>query len=103
MKYLCLRDCFVNSRLWREGQTYDLPDAMEKSPKNFKPVGAEPEPEAPPVLEAPATDQPTPEPPVEQPPIPDGQYWCGKCQTLHRETSKVGKRHLKHKVEGGAR
>ncbi len=44
MKYLCLRDCFVNSVLWREGKTYELPDKMGKSPKNFKPTdGAEEE------------------------------------------------------------
>jgi hypothetical protein len=30
--------------------------------------------------------------------IPPGHYWCGKCETLHRETSRLGKRHLKHKV-----
>jgi hypothetical protein len=102
MKYQCLRDCFVNSRLWREGQVYNLPDTMEKSPKNFKPVQVANEPEVPPAPEAPARDQPAPESPVEQTPIPEGQYWCGKCKTLHRENSGIGKRHLKHKVEGGA-
>lgn len=30
--------------------------------------------------------------------VPDGYYWCGKCEQLHREDSGVGKRHLKHKV-----
>jgi hypothetical protein len=61
MKYLCLRDCFVNSRLWREGQTYNLPDTMKISPKNFKPVKLDDEQEAPPAPEA-----PTPEPPANE-------------------------------------
>ena len=38
MKYLCLRDCFVDSRYWVEGRTYELPASMEKTPKNFKAV-----------------------------------------------------------------
>lgn len=38
-KYLCLRNCFVNVVLWKEGKVYDLPDEMEKSPKNFRLVG----------------------------------------------------------------
>lgn len=28
--------------------------------------------------------------------IPPGQFWCPKCHALHRETSRVGKNHLKH-------
>jgi hypothetical protein len=38
MEYKCLRDCFVNSVLWREGNIYNLPDSMHKSPKNFRPL-----------------------------------------------------------------
>ena len=30
--------------------------------------------------------------------IPPGQYCCSKCKTLHRETSKTGKKHLQFKV-----
>ncbi|MFA5377307.1 MAG: hypothetical protein WC455_16270 [Dehalococcoidia bacterium] len=28
-----------------------------------------------------------------------GSYWCGKCNTGHRETSKLGRGHLKYKKE----
>ena len=49
MKYICLRDCFVDSRFWHEGRTYDLPDDMQKTLKNFKLVN---EPESP--MEKPA-------------------------------------------------
>ena len=28
-----------------------------------------------------------------------GQYFCSKCESPHRENSKVGVRHLKHNVE----
>lgn len=31
--------------------------------------------------------------------IPEGHFWCGNCSVVHRETSGVGKRHLKHRVE----
>ena len=40
MQYKVLRDCYVNDRLWFAGSTVELPDDMEKSPKNFEPVGA---------------------------------------------------------------
>ena len=40
MKYLVLRDCYVNDRFRREGETVNLPDDMRKSPKNFAPVDA---------------------------------------------------------------
>lgn len=34
------------------------------------------------------------------PTLKPGQYICSKCNnTIHRETSKIGKRHLKYKVE----
>ena len=36
MKYLCLRDCFVGGIYWVKGKVYELPDELEKSPKNFK-------------------------------------------------------------------
>lgn len=44
MDYICLRNCYVGERLWKEGETYALPDAMEKSPKNFRPIGQPPKP-----------------------------------------------------------
>ncbi len=41
----------------------------------------------------------TPKIPKEKPTkISKGQYWCGKCHTLHKETSNIGKKHLKHRV-----
>ena len=33
--YRCLRDCFVGDRYFYAGREYNLPDAIEKSPKNF--------------------------------------------------------------------
>ena len=39
MKYVCLRNCFVNVQLWKKDKVYDLPDSMEKDPKNFRRVG----------------------------------------------------------------
>lgn len=42
---------------------------------------------------------PKPEPQTEPEPepdkIPDGMFWCGKHQTLHKMTSSVGKKCLK--------
>ncbi len=45
--------------------------------------------------EAQVKDEPQPAPTVKGKPevIPDNQYWCDKCRTLHRITSKIGKRH----------
>lgn len=37
MKYLVLRDCYIN-RFYHAGDKVELPDAMEKSPKNFQPL-----------------------------------------------------------------
>ena len=88
MQYLCLRDCYVNDRFWQKGEAYELPDEMEKSEKNFKLV--EPQP-----ITEPVTTE-TPEKPRELKP---GQYFCSKCQAIHRETSNLGKRHLKYKLE----
>lgn len=36
------------------------------------------------------------EKPVVPETIPDGQYWCSKCEKLHREASKTGQKHLKY-------
>lgn len=88
MKYLCLRTCYVNDRLWKVGEVYDLPDGMEKSERNFKPV------EQPVEVEPEQVTEPKPEP-VKPDVIPKGQYWCTKCKALHRETSKIGQRHLR--------
>lgn len=40
MQYICLRDCYVNDVYWKAGETYNLPENMQKSEKNFKPVVA---------------------------------------------------------------
>jgi len=83
MKHICLRDCYVNDRFWRRGETYELPEAMEKSPKNFSPV-AEP--------------APAPVPKTRPEVIPPGMFWCEEHNTLHKETSRTGKKCLKNKV-----
>lgn len=44
MKALCLRDCYVGERFWKKGETYELPDGMYKSEKNFRAIGVELEP-----------------------------------------------------------
>ncbi|KKL65445.1 hypothetical protein LCGC14_2154910 [marine sediment metagenome] len=44
MQYVCLRNCVVNDVLWKEGKIYNLPDSMDKHPRNFRLVG-EPAPE----------------------------------------------------------
>ncbi|MBA7565614.1 hypothetical protein ES708_07299 [subsurface metagenome] len=79
MNYLCLRKCFVAGRLWQEGEVYSLPKGMQKDPKNFRPME-------------------TPKPTAV---ISKEMYRCGKCDghPFHRETSKIGKRHLKFKVD----
>lgn len=43
-------------------------------------------------------------PPIKEKPevIPAGQYWCAKCHNLHRVTSNIGKRHLKHQETEGS-
>lgn len=35
MRYLCLRNCFVDSQYWHKGGEYELPDEMNKNEKNF--------------------------------------------------------------------
>lgn len=97
MKYLCLRDCYVEDVLWRKGEVYELPDNMVKSEKNFQPLGEQP-------IEEPEPKAPEPKPkPVKPDVIPKGQFWCTKCKTLHREigTSKIGQKHLKYKEVKG--
>lgn len=60
MEYLCLRNCYTTEdKYYRGGETYDLPDDMEKSPKNFQLVGADTIPEGT-VEEAPLYISPNP-------------------------------------------
>ena len=74
-KYLCLRDCFVGDRYFAKDTVWDLPDNLEKSPKNFQLVGdntvKEPEPTPAPLSEVTGALEPvrngvvmTPEPEV---------------------------------------
>lgn len=97
MKYRCLRDCYVNDRLFEKGEAYNLPDDMRKAEANFKlmdqPI-SEPESGA---VEVPPIDTNATSP--VKPDVPIGHYWCTKCKTLHRETgqSRIGKRHLQYK------
>jgi len=93
MKYRCLRDCFVQDTLHKEGEIYELPDDFPKYEKNFELMDQPaPEPESG-AVEAPEQKPAAPEP-VKPDVIPTGQYWCTKCKSLHRETSRIGKRHL---------
>lgn len=82
MKYRCLRNCFIGGQLYLKGEVHELPDSMRGSTK-FQALG-QPEPE------------PEPEP-VKPDKIPSGMFWCTRCKALHRETSKKGQKHLKHK------
>lgn len=38
MKYIVLRDCFVGGIYYAKGSICDIPDNIEKSPKNFRPL-----------------------------------------------------------------
>jgi len=86
MKYVCLRNCVVNDLLWKEGRIYDLPDAMDKHPKNFKCMRHQDE-----VV--------TPEDKQTARELGENKYACSKCHKVHKKSSKIGKRHLKHIVE----
>ncbi len=103
MKYVCLRNCFVNVQLWKKDKTYELPEAMEKDPKNFRPV------DVPAELHEEATEDDLNEAherklKVANKPehIQEGFYWCTECQYTHNgkpnKKGKVGslaKKHLK--------
>ncbi len=86
MEYKCLRNCFVDVRLWKEGRVYELPEAMEKDSKNF-------------ALMRHQELEPTPEDKQSARELRKNEYACAKCHKVHKKTSKIGKRHLKHIVE----
>ena len=100
MEYRCLRNCFVDNQYYQKGVIYELSDDVPKYEKNFAPiidavpvVNEEPqgntekvEAFAPESFEIPREPKPS-------------EYFCPKCQTIHRKNSKLGKRHLKHKRE----
>lgn len=79
--WLCLRDCFVYDRFHYEGKVYDLPDRIEKSPKNFRLVG-----EAPTLL-------PAPQSPVKT-------YQCPKCGKVLSTALALSGHSRSHKKEG---
>lgn len=41
MKYVCLRDCFVD-KMYKKGITYILPESIGGEPKNFRLLDAAP-------------------------------------------------------------
>jgi hypothetical protein len=86
MKYLVLRNCVVDDRLFKEGRVYDLPDAMYKNEKNFS-------------LMRHQDMQPTPEDKQAARELGENMYACAKCHKVHKKTSRLGKRHLKHIVK----
>ncbi len=92
MKYLCLRKCWVGDRLWYAGVEYELPDKMEKAEKNFRLLESVETP-----VEVEELAPSIPEKPREPNP---GEYLCSKCKGIHRESSKIGTKHLKYKQEG---
>ncbi len=79
MQYLVLRDCYVGEVFRRQGDTVELPDDLEKSEKNFTLIGGEPGD-----LREPSSTE----------------YRCSKCSSNHKESSKLGKRHLKYRQAG---
>ena len=94
MKYLVLRDCFTEEcRYFRKGDTVELPDEMYKYEKNFRAVDAPAEVDKTDTNEVGATGVVT-EPQRELNP---GEYLCSKCSAIHRDSSRVGKAHLKYK------
>lgn len=52
-----------------------------------------------PVPKEPVKEKPAPRQKPET--VPKGQFWCSKCNALHRETSTKGKRHLKYAADRG--
>lgn len=95
MRYLTLRDCYVNDRLWREGDIYELPEAMEKSPKNFKPLD---EPRVAEVKEEPieavtATTETAEDSPAEI----DGGFKCEACGRVCKSEFGLKSHMRKHK------
>jgi len=87
MKYITLRDCYVNDRLWRKGEVYELPDEMNKSEKNFKPLD-EPAPAPVPDKTEPAP-APVPASALESEPEPEPTPETLKCPSCGKECKSV--------------
>ncbi len=114
MQYQCLRNCYVGELLWKEGKVYDLPDAMDKDPKNFRLVGETAE-EAESNLNAEYDVQRLKDEAaakatadalaVVEDKIPVNSYWCTDCEKYHSEDiqkstgkmTKISKKHQKFK------
>ncbi|MEE8471223.1 MAG: hypothetical protein V3S51_07835 [Dehalococcoidia bacterium] len=97
MQYLVLRDCYVGDVFRRKGETYDLPDGVEVSDKNFEPmeksvVAKEPKPTT--KARTPSTGSPTA---LRTPKA--NEYACSKCKKVHLITSSKGQKHLKFRPE----
>ncbi len=105
--YQCLRNCFVNTQLWKKGKSYDLPEKMVKDPKNFRLLGVTEEEEE----ELQNTEYEEEWSNKQKPAInPIGKYWCLKCGVFHREEPdknghlpKVAKNHKKYRGPDTAR
>jgi len=90
--YQVLRDCYVGEVFRARGTTCELPDALDKSPKNFQLA------EGTGVVAGDATGAVT-DSPMRTRPLAVGEYLCSKCSKIHRGDSKIGVRHLIHYVE----
>ncbi len=85
MRYQVLRNCYAGEVFRRKGDVLELPDELVKDPANFRPLGEAPTEE----------EQRAPAAPREP---GEGEYRCSKCESNHKETSKLGKRHLALRV-----
>ena len=85
MQYICLRDCYVGEVFWARGTVCELPDDLDKSPKNFQ------------LMEGGSAPESTTEILVRTRTLLAGEYLCSKCSKIHREDSRIGKRHLMYR------
>lgn len=106
-QYLCLRNCYVGEQLWKKDKAYNLPEGMDKDPKNFRPldISAELYEE---VTEEALNKAHEAKLKVANKPekMRKGYYWCTECQQAHNsepnnkgKISKIAKKHLKFRAE----
>ncbi len=102
MEYAVLRDCWVGERLYKKGELYELPDEVDKDPRNFREVGVGAE-----LHDEIQNDEYEAQLKVKNKPehIPAGWYWCTECQRTHNgnrlatgKINKLAKRHLKYRA-----
>ena len=92
MNCVILRDCYVD-RLYMKGEVHEVANSLVKThPKNFREVGVSEE-EAEEVLNTEHEQKMAKQGKPDK--ITQGMYWCSNCKTIHRDTSKLGKRHAK--------